>query len=115
MAHAPAAVVYAEQLVSRGHGHPLWHPEPFTSFGAVELGDVGYVSEGAFVRLFNALRSAQDRANARGVPQGFAPFLPDASPRERRVPAGPICNASTSFRQESDGSSGPRYASHPPS
>ncbi|EKM58727.1 uncharacterized protein PHACADRAFT_207500 [Phanerochaete carnosa HHB-10118-sp] len=42
---------YAEQLAGRGYGFPLWHPE-LSQFGTgityeVEIGDVGFVSEGS--------------------------------------------------------------------
>lgn len=33
-------------------GYPLWFPEPHDT-GEVQIGDVGYIHEGAFVRLFN--------------------------------------------------------------
>lgn len=52
MSNSAAWLVYAEQLVGRGYGLPLWHPEP-TRYGTepceVEIGDVGYISEGRFV------------------------------------------------------------------
>ena len=51
--------IYAEQLFPLGHGHALWEPEP-TRFGAVQIGDVGYLRDGAFYRLFNALRPADE-------------------------------------------------------
>ena len=36
-------------------GHALWDPDPGNLYPAVEVGDVGYVREGKFHRLFNAL------------------------------------------------------------
>lgn len=65
-----AAIIFAEQLVGRGHGLPLWRPEP-TKFGEVLIGDVGFVDEGAFYRLFNAMRRQDDPINRRGVPEEF--------------------------------------------
>lgn len=65
-----AAYVYADELIARGLGLPLWHPEP-TSFGEVLVGDVGFIQEGCFYRLFNILRSREDPCNSRGVPEGF--------------------------------------------
>ncbi|GJE89772.1 hypothetical protein PsYK624_058790 [Phanerochaete sordida] len=69
-----AAEVYASQLLPRRHGLPLWQPEP-TKFGEVLIGDVGFVFEGCFYRLFNAIRDADDPVNAHcGVPPDFVPL-----------------------------------------
>ncbi|OBZ74764.1 hypothetical protein A0H81_05695 [Grifola frondosa] len=66
--------VYAEQLFFLKHGLPLWAPEP-TNAGEVLIGDVGYVYNGGFYRLFNTQRSADDGANQLfGVPDKFEPF-----------------------------------------
>ena len=51
------ASLYADQLIPLGRGLPLWEPEP-TGLGEVLIGDVGYVDEGAFFRLFNAMLDA---------------------------------------------------------
>lgn len=64
------ADIYADQLVRLGYGYPLWEPEP-TKHGEVLIGDVGYVLDGAFYRLFNAMRGADDPVNAAGVPEEF--------------------------------------------
>ena len=34
------------------YGYALWHPEPHKT-GEAQIGDVGYIREGAFIRLFN--------------------------------------------------------------
>lgn len=89
--------VYASQLIHLGYGHPLWNPEPAES-DPVEIGDVGFVSEGRFHRLFNAIRSKDHPMNLRGVPDGFVQLrLPD----EQRVfvpnvvePDEPLCSES---------------------
>lgn len=67
--------VYARQLMMVGHGYPLWNPQPnkrrsSDSFDPpVQIGDVGYVSNGTFIRLFNATKDAHDEINqAHGVP-----------------------------------------------
>ncbi|KAI0685405.1 hypothetical protein BC835DRAFT_521192 [Cytidiella melzeri] len=65
-----AAEIYAAELSSRGHGLPLWIPEP-TDSGEVLIGDVGYVWRGAFFRLFNVTRAADDPVNRDGVPDDF--------------------------------------------
>lgn len=72
-----ASEIYASQLVHLGYGHPLWHPEP-TKFGDVEIGDIGYIDDGCFYRLFNAIRSRDDPVNKDVVPTGFVQLrLPD--------------------------------------
>ncbi|EKM58729.1 uncharacterized protein PHACADRAFT_117841 [Phanerochaete carnosa HHB-10118-sp] len=69
-----AAEIYANQLLPRRHGLPLWQPEP-TKFGEVLIGDVGFILEGCFYRLFNAIRPADDPVNAHfGVPPDFVPL-----------------------------------------
>ncbi|KAI0718548.1 hypothetical protein C8T65DRAFT_706737 [Cerioporus squamosus] len=71
----PAAYdTYANELWSLKHGHPLWGPEPSPAFGEVRLGDVGYLDEGRFCFLFNAMRPAGDPVNKRGVPENFQTF-----------------------------------------
>lgn len=45
-------VVYSSSLSSLSLGYALWHPEPHTT-GELQIGDVGYVKDGAFIRLFN--------------------------------------------------------------
>ena len=37
------------------HGHALWEPDPGGLYDAVEVGDVGFIREGCFYSLFNAL------------------------------------------------------------
>ena len=73
----PAWDIYAQQLFHHRYGYPLWMPEYDPRLGEVEIGDVGYVSEGAFIRLFNAMRPADDPLNADGVPDGFVMLVPN--------------------------------------
>ena len=49
---APYAV-YSSGLADLHEGHALWRPEPHASTGEPQIGDVGYMSEGAFIRLFS--------------------------------------------------------------
>ena len=50
--------VYREQLSSQYHGLALWNPNPvkglFKDPDHVSIGDVGYLDNGAFIRIFNA-------------------------------------------------------------
>ena len=56
------ADVYAEQLFPMTYGHALWYPQPdeLTGHQPIEIGDVGYIMDGAFVRLFNVTRPLPD-------------------------------------------------------
>lgn len=58
--HSLAALVYAEQLRDLRCGEPLWQPEP-PNDGEVEIGDVGYINDGRFTRLFNAIHGTSLR------------------------------------------------------
>ena len=44
--------VYPTSLFSLDLGYALWFPEPHES-GQPQIGDVGYIREGGFIRLFN--------------------------------------------------------------
>lgn len=56
-------VVYSQQLLKAGHGLPLWHPETDPLSGEILIGDVGFVTKGKFVRMFNVTASAEDSVN----------------------------------------------------
>ena len=90
-----ASSTYAEQLIQCGHGLPLWEPEP-SSLGETLIGDVGFVQDGCFYRLFNVLRPADDPANANGVPDGFTKLEINEAlliqTRERYLPPRPVYN-----------------------
>lgn len=63
--------IYARQLLPRKHGYPLWLPE-HTKFGEVQIGDVGYLRDGGFYRMFNAVSTEKQNY---GVPHEHAPFV----------------------------------------
>jgi hypothetical protein len=50
------------------YGHALWDPNPGNLYPAVEVGDVGYIREGTFHRLFNVLLPAKHPSHRR-VPE----------------------------------------------
>ena len=57
-----------------GYGHALWDPNPGNSYPAVEIGDVGFICEGKFCRLFNALLPADHPSHRNfGVPEYHEP------------------------------------------
>ncbi|KAI0369597.1 hypothetical protein BV20DRAFT_1053185 [Pilatotrama ljubarskyi] len=47
----PAWDIYAESLLPLGQGYPLWMPEPHSEGFAIDIGDVGWFSKGAFRQL----------------------------------------------------------------
>ncbi|KAJ7779170.1 hypothetical protein B0H16DRAFT_1711520 [Mycena metata] len=75
----PAAhQVYSSQLSQLHQGYALWGPEP-CHYKEVTPGDVGYLKDGSFHRLFNATLSADHEDQTLGVPPCFQPLeLPPA-------------------------------------
>ncbi|OBZ65404.1 Vegetative incompatibility protein HET-E-1 [Grifola frondosa] len=66
--------IYAKQLFHLAKGYPLWVPE-HTKFGEVLIGDVGYLHDGGFYRLFNAtLPANHDIHTEFGVPDDYEPL-----------------------------------------
>ncbi|KAI0029230.1 hypothetical protein K488DRAFT_33806, partial [Vararia minispora EC-137] len=64
--------IYREQLAALHHGHALWEPDPAGLYDHVTVGDVGYVRQGHFHRLFNILLPAGDPSHdVLGVPEDF--------------------------------------------
>ncbi|KZT00235.1 uncharacterized protein LAESUDRAFT_666522 [Laetiporus sulphureus 93-53] len=63
--------VYTLELSKLGQGYPLWNPEPPSRF-EVEIGDIGFIADGSFYRLFRATEDPTHPINAKyGVPDGF--------------------------------------------
>ncbi|KAJ7286908.1 hypothetical protein C8J57DRAFT_1707343 [Mycena rebaudengoi] len=70
--------LYSRLLLPKGHGYPLFHPQPFDDLPeearriGTEIGDVGVMtSDGSFDVVFNICRRADDPINRFGVPEGF--------------------------------------------
>jgi hypothetical protein len=61
--------IYRDRLATThaSFGYALWKPGPEAGYGPVRIGDVGYVGEGKFHRLFNALLPLGD-ASHKGIP-----------------------------------------------
>ena len=57
-------------------GHALWDPNPINPDMVVQVGDVGFIREGRFHRLFNALLPGNDPSHYRGVPVDHEPLVP---------------------------------------
>ena len=68
--------VYREQLTSKYHGLALWNPKPVNGLydhcGHVSIGDVGYLDDGDFIRLFNVTIPWDDSSNENfGKPEKY--------------------------------------------
>ena len=71
--------IFREQLAIRfpALGHALWEPSPGNLYHVVGIGDIGYISEGRFHRLFNILLPADDPSHRNfGVPDNHTPLEP---------------------------------------
>ncbi|EKM49200.1 uncharacterized protein PHACADRAFT_33578 [Phanerochaete carnosa HHB-10118-sp] len=104
MFHSEAALAYAAQLRNHGHGEPLWQPEP-SKYGEVLIGDVGFIEDGCFYRLFNCTLAADDPINSGFVPHGYVPLEYNEwallQTRENYLPPKPIYSKSISqFKSE---------------
>ena len=68
--------IYAKQLLGMRQGYPLWHPEVERGQGLeIQVGDVGYLHEGTFIRFLNAtLKADHPDHKMFGVPDGHQPF-----------------------------------------
>ena len=79
--------IFREQLAIRypTHGHALWEPDPGGLYGAVEVGDVGFIRRGFFYCLFNALhpRDPQSDADSSHGPK-YPPQLQPKNPHHIR-------------------------------
>lgn len=68
--------IFREELGIKypAYGHALWEPSPGGRYTAVEIGDVGFIREGYFHRLFNILLPEDDPSHGDGVPQNHEPL-----------------------------------------
>ena len=88
---SPPYDVYREQLSSLYHGHALWDPDPTNLYASVSIGDVGYVREGCFFRIFNVLLDWDDPSNytlCEPEPYTRLDMGPFINVRETRFPKG---------------------------
>ncbi|KAJ6614622.1 hypothetical protein B0H10DRAFT_2221186 [Mycena sp. CBHHK59/15] len=68
--------LYTRLLLPKGHGYPLFHPQPYDDFQEIrstgtEIGDVVYIRDGCLDVVFNICHAANDPVNRFGVPAGF--------------------------------------------
>jgi len=75
--------IFREQLGIKypKYGYALWEPSPGPLYrdSPVEVGDVGYIRDGKFHRLFNALLPADHPSHKFGVPEYYEPLNPNTS------------------------------------
>ncbi len=75
--------IFRQQLAFKfpAYGHALWEPSPGELYSTVEVGDVGFIREGKFHRLFNALLPENHPSHRRfGVPEHHRPLQVNISP-----------------------------------
>ena len=98
--------IFRDQLAIRfpALGHALWEPSPGNLYRVVGVGDVGYICEGRFHRLFNILLPADDPSHANfGVPDNHEPFEPKVLEHIRTGVLRPDNFCSAGVTLESDG------------
>lgn len=70
----PPHELYAQKQLRHNLGYALFEPDPCGSYDRVRVGDVGYIEEGSFVRLFNAFHDADALENVGAdLPELFQP------------------------------------------
>jgi hypothetical protein len=98
--------VYRKQLSSLYHGIALWEPSPIRIlYDQVHIGDVGYVNEGFFYRMFNVTLPWDDPSNNRlGEPDNYKPldWGPFANIRETTLVKGDYYSDNVSSRDNSN-------------
>jgi hypothetical protein len=71
--------VYQNELKAKykPYGWALWEPDRENPNNRVLVGDVGFISDGRFVRIFNIrLKSDDPKQCGHGVPEGYYPIEP---------------------------------------
>jgi hypothetical protein len=69
--------IYREELAMKypSLGHALWEPSPGGRSISAEIGDVGFIRQGYFHRLFNILLPEDHSSHQDGVPQHHEPLV----------------------------------------
>ncbi|KAF8501491.1 hypothetical protein F5888DRAFT_1236026 [Russula emetica] len=103
--------IFREQLAIKypSYGYALWEPSPRNPNRPVQIGDVGFIREGRFYRLFNALLPADNPSQELGVPEDHKPLVPTLSDHVATVPLGRNNYCSAGVMVEAD----PGYHSSP--
>ena len=69
----PVPKVYQDEMTTLSHGLALWNPNPPKEiYDKVSIGDVGYLHEGSFIRMFNVMLPWTHESNRTlGEPEPF--------------------------------------------
>jgi len=98
--------VYQKQLASLYQGIALWDPRPVEAlYDRVSIGDVGYINEGHFHRMFNVTLPWDDPSNTRlGEPEPYPPldWGPVTNVRSGTLAKGDYYSHNVSARNNSD-------------
>jgi hypothetical protein len=96
--------IFREQLAIMypSYGYALWEPRPTNPNRPVRVGDVGFIREGRFFRLFNALLAADDSSQELGVPEYYKPLVTTVSDHVSTVPLNPKNYCSSGVKVEDD-------------
>ena len=72
----PSFDVYRDQLSTLSQGIALWNPNPLKDiYNCVSIGDVGYLREGSFIRMFNVMLPWHHLSNRKlGDPEPYEPL-----------------------------------------
>jgi hypothetical protein len=79
---------YREELAKAypGFGYALWEPDLGEQNPFIGVGDVGFMCEGRFHRLFNALLRADHPSNGIfGIPADYESLQPNKRPEGEKV------------------------------
>ena len=73
---APPFSVYQDQLIALYHGLALWNSDPLKKiYNSASIGDVGYLHEGTFIRMFNVTLPWNHPSNGLlGKPEPYEPL-----------------------------------------
>ena len=96
--------IFREQLATMfpSYGYALWEPRPTNPNRPVQVGDVGFIREGRFHRLFSALLPANDPSQELGVPDYHEPLVPTLPDHVSKVSLGPKNYCSAGVKVEDD-------------
>ena len=72
----PVSKVYQDQMATLSYGLALWNPNPPKEiYEKVSIGDVGYLYEGSFIRMFNVMLPWSHESNRTlGQPDPYEPL-----------------------------------------
>jgi len=87
------------------YGHALWEPSPGGLYDAVEVGDVGFIRDGCFSRLFNVFLPGDHPSHQNfGVPESHQPLRLNAPTFIHRSADGTMdfCSTHASLSRERD-------------